>query len=125
MNDDVFNNRFVARDESFAALFASILFRARARRIKGKVSTKDTNPLTAMCSGPGGGKTRFLDEVANLFDGKKRNRTRDQILLDELFTCLAPISITYTGTSIYDGLYDSVGADEECPPGLALRVLFE
>ena len=85
--------------------------------------------MTAICSGPGGGKTRFLDEVSDLFcDPKKRDILGSNMddLQMELLNGLVPISITYSGTSPFNSLYDSANANKNAaPPGFALRILFQ
>ena len=75
-----------------------------------------------MCSGPGGGKTRFLDEFADLFGhpDKMEHVLGPNASEYEWLNGLVPISITYSDPSPYNEAYDAKGVP---PPGFVLRVL--
>mgnify|MGYP007115662266 CR=1 FL=1 len=124
--------KLVDRAEAFKALFKSLLVRAQATIA---VHDDDLNPTTVLCSGPGAGKSRFMDEVASLFaDTDKRSalfksvqvEEENILYLNKVFDRLVPISITYGIGSKYNEDYDGeLLESNEAPSGLALRVLFQ
>ena len=126
--------KVVDREDSFQTLFQSILVRAKATVA---VGDKRQNPISAICSAPGGGKSRFVDEVAALFGDMTKRTTHfeqarigkeNMIGLGPFFDSLVPISITYSSDSPYLDEYDAeygTGTVSDAPAGFALRILFQ
>lgn len=123
--------KLVDRAESFQALFESLLVRAKATIA---VHYNQQNPTTVLCSGPGCGKSRFIDEVASLFENTTKRsawfesvqvKEEDILHLNKVFDSLVPISITYGTGSKYNEDYDGELESKKAPSGLALRVLFQ
>ena len=123
-------SKMVDREFSLKFLFKSILHRLGE---SGHSPDPQKNPITAICCAPGGGKTRFIDEVASLFSmTDKRNEAfksaevvKEVDSLNKIFDGLVPISITYNAGSIYCDDYDDAFAPKNPPAGFALRVLFK
>ena len=125
LSNRVFPNQFVARDESVRVFLDSVVARAKMRAVSATPHDKANNPLLATCSGPGGGKSRFVDELSDLFSHIEQNEHVGPKTDENAFLYgLVPIPISYQATSLFNPMYDAKGTGGYSPPGLALRVLF-
>jgi len=90
----------IEREDSLEVVFRHLKERMTLRNEKNK-DPREVNPLLAVQSAPGGGKTTFLNYLANNLSGK-----------DEFY----PILVTLSNGTAVNTAYDST------PGGLALRI---
>jgi len=91
-------------------------------RDRGKINSQDrfSNPLAAIHSVSGGGKSFFLDELANLKPEDLNKLCKDEEMRKILQHSTIAVTVTYNSGTIFTNYID-----KEYPiGGLALRVLF-
>jgi hypothetical protein len=111
----------VGRDNNLKECYAHMAGRLRGREsAKGNPGVKEYNPLIALQSSPGGGKSFFLDQLALCDETDLRNFCEDK-KMREILTNSVAIRVTFNGET-----YVRDESEESKKPihYLCLRILF-
>jgi len=127
----------VGLEESLIATYAAFAKRLRARReaaadaFVASAAERQNNPLVALQSAPGGGKSFFLDQLAELNEDDLRrycegaelvmNEAGSSDVVRELMDILResiPVCVTYNSGTTW-----SINVDTNPEEGLAMRIL--
>jgi len=108
------------RDKQIEMVYDCLSTRYSLRNCKINSQDRANNPLAAIHSAPGGGKSFFLDELAKLKPEDLNKLCKDEEMRKILQHSTIAVTVTYnSGTTFTDYI------DKEYPTaGLALRVLF-